>query len=179
MNGEALAGFLGDHQQGDDMAKKEDLLKGKKILIVDDEPDVLDTLEDLLSMCEVAKAGSFQEAKKCFETQPFDMAVLDIMGVDGYELLEIAVKKKVLAVMLTAHALSPEDTMKSFRGGAAYYVPKDKIAEMPAILGNILDLKSKGKSTWMPFVGWAEAYYNAKFGPKWEKSKKELQEKVK
>ena len=28
------------------------LLDGKKILIVDDEPDVLDTLEDLLSMCE-------------------------------------------------------------------------------------------------------------------------------
>jgi DNA-binding response OmpR family regulator len=161
------------------MGKKEDMLKGKKILIVDDEPDVLDTLEDLLSMCEVVKAGSFEEAKRQLETQPFDMTVLDIMGVNGYELLEIAVAKKVTAVMLTAHALSPEDTMKSFRGGAAFYVPKDKIAEMPAILANILDLKSKGKSTWMPFVGWAEAYYNAKFGSKWEKHKKELQEKVK
>jgi DNA-binding response OmpR family regulator len=161
------------------MAKKEDLLKGKKLLIVDDEPDVLDTLEDLLSMCEVVKAGSFEEAKKYFETQSFDMTVLDIMGVSGYELLEIAVKKKITAVMLTAHALSPEDTMKSFRGGAAFYVPKDKIAEMPAILANILDLKKKGKSTWMPFMGWAEAYYSAKFGPKWEKHKKELQEKVK
>ncbi len=135
--------------------------------------------KNLLSDCDVVKAGSFEEAKKCFETQSFDMAVLDIMGVNGYELLDIAVAKKVTAVMLTAHALSPEDTMKSFRGGAAFYVPKDKIAEMPAILANILDLKSKGKSTWMPFVGWAEAYYNAKFGPKWEKHKKELQEKVK
>ena len=161
------------------MGKKEDMLKGKKILIVDDEPDVLDTLEDLLSMCQVVKAASFEEAKRQLETQPFDMTVLDIMGVDGYELLEIAVKKKIMAVMLTAHALSPEDTMKSFRGGAAFYVPKDKIAEMPAILANILDLKSKGKSTWMPFVGWAEAYYNTKFGPKWGKHKKELQEKVK
>jgi len=161
------------------MAAKEDLLKDKKILIVDDEPDVLDTLEDLLSMCEVVKAGSFEEAKKQLETQSFDMAILDIMGVDGYELLETAVAKKVTTVMLTAHALSPEDTMKSFRGGAAYYVPKDKIAEMETILANILDLKKKGKNTWMPFVGWAEAYYSAKFGPKWEKQKKELQEKVK
>jgi DNA-binding response OmpR family regulator len=161
------------------MGRKEDMLKGKKILIVDDEPDVLDTLEDLLSMCQVVKAGSFEEAKRQLETQSFDMAVLDIMGVNGYELLEIAVAKKVTAVMLTAHALSPEDTMKSFRGGAAFYVPKDKIAEMPAILGNILDLKSKGKNTWMPFVGWAEAYYSAKFGPKWEKHKKEFQEKLK
>ena len=161
------------------MAKKVDLLKGKKILIVDDEPDVLDTLEDLLSDCDVKKARTFEEAKQQLETQPFDMTVLDIMGVNGYELLEIAVKKKVTAVMLTAHALSPEDTMKSFRGGAAYYVPKDKIAEMPEILAKILDLKSQGKNTWMPFVGWAEAYYGAKFGPKWEKSKRELQEKVK
>jgi len=161
------------------MGTKEVLLKGKKILIVDDEPDVLDTLQDLLSMCEVVKAGSFEEAKKHLETQRFDMAILDIMGVDGYELLELSVAKKVTAVMLTAHALSPEDTIKSFRGGAAFYVPKDKMSEMPAILANILEAKNKGKSTWMPFVGWAEAYYNAKFGPKWEKSKKELEEKIK
>jgi len=160
------------------MSAKENMMKGKRILIVDDEPDVLDTLEDLLSMCKVVKSTSFEDAKKQLETQSFDMAVLDIMGVNGYELLEIAVAKKVTAVMLTAHALSPEDTMKSFKGGAAFYVPKDKIAEMPAILANILDLKNKGKNTWMPFVGWAEAYYSAKFGPRWEKQKKELQEKV-
>jgi CheY-like chemotaxis protein len=161
------------------MSAKEDRLKGKRILIVDDEPDVLDTLEDLLSMCQVVKAGSFEEAKRYFETQSFDMAILDIMGVDGYELLEIAVAKKVTAVMLTAHALSPEDTMKSFRGGAAFYVPKDKIAEMPKILADILDAQKKGKSTWMPFMGWAEAYYNAKFGPRWEKRKKEFRETLK
>ena len=161
------------------MSAKENMMKGKRILIVDDEPDVLDTLEDLLSMCKVVKSTSFEDAKKQLETQSFDLAVLDIMGVNGYELLEIAVAKKVTAVMLTAHALSPEDTMKSFKGGAAYYVPKDKIAEMETILANILDLKKQGKSSWMPFVGWAEAYYSAKFGPKWEKQKKVLQEKVK
>jgi DNA-binding response OmpR family regulator len=140
------------------MGAKEGLLKGKKILIVDDEPDVLDTLEDLLSMCQVVKAGSFEEAKKQLKTQSFDMAVLDIMGVNGYELLEIAVAKKVTAVMLTAHALSPEDTIKSFKGGAAFYVPKDKIADMENILTNVLEAKKKGKSTWIPFMGWAEAY---------------------
>ena len=35
--------------------KDSNLLEGKKILIVDDEPDVLETLEDLLSMCVVVK----------------------------------------------------------------------------------------------------------------------------
>jgi DNA-binding response OmpR family regulator len=161
------------------MGAKEDMLRGKKILIVDDEPDVLDTLEDVLSMCEVVKATSFEEAKRQLEEQHFDMTVLDIMGVDGYKLLDIAVSRKVTAVMLTAHALSPEDTIKSFKGGAAYYVPKDKMAEMPTILVNILDALKKGKSTWLPFVNWAEAYYNAKFGSKWETHKKELADKLK
>jgi DNA-binding response OmpR family regulator len=161
------------------MSAKDDLLKGKKILIVDDEPDVLDTLQELLDMCNVVKAGTFEEAKRQLETQPLDMAVLDIMGVNGYNLLEIAVVRKVTAVMFTAHALSPEDTMKSFRGGAAYYVPKDKMAEMPEILAKIQEAKDKGQSTWMSFMDWADVYYSAKFGPSWAKHRKEFQEKLK
>jgi DNA-binding response OmpR family regulator len=161
------------------MSAKDDILKGKKILIVDDEPDVLDTLEEILSMCEVAKATTFEEAKKLLETRPFDMAVLDIMGVNGYDLLDIAVAKKVTAVMLTAHALSPEDTMKSFKCGAAFYVPKDKMADMANVLSGVLEAQKKGKSTWIPFMGWAEAYYNAKFGPKWEACDMDFWKKLK
>jgi DNA-binding response OmpR family regulator len=156
------------------MSSKEDILKGKRVLIVDDEPDVLDTLEDLLSMCRIVRATTFEEAKHYLREHPLDLAVLDIMGVDGYKLLEIAVEKKVTAVMLTAHALSPEDTIKSFKGGAAFYVPKDRIAEMENILSSILEAKKKGKSTWIPFMGWAEGYYNAKFGPKWEEKEKDF-----
>ncbi|MCP4625855.1 MAG: hypothetical protein GY850_20440 [bacterium] len=38
------------------------LLDGKKILLVDDEPDVLNTLKGFLSMCETTKASSFKSA---------------------------------------------------------------------------------------------------------------------
>ena len=99
-------------------------LDGKKILIVDDEPDVLETLEELLSMCDVSKASSFEEAKKLLDFEYFDLAILDIMGVDGFELLEIARERDVIAVMLTAHALSPENIVKSYKEGAASYLPK-------------------------------------------------------
>ena len=75
------------------------LLDGKRILVVDDEPDVLESLEELLSMCDVEKAASFEEAKEALETRYFDMAVLDIMGVDGYKLLEIASERRVVPVM--------------------------------------------------------------------------------
>ena len=54
------------------------LLDGKIILLVDDEPDVLDTLEDLLSMCEVVKCTNYKAAKDYMETRDFDMAVLDL-----------------------------------------------------------------------------------------------------
>jgi DNA-binding response OmpR family regulator len=160
------------------MAGHEDLLKGKKVLIVDDEPDVLDTLEEILHMCEVVKAGTFEEAKKQLESRSLDLAVLDIMGVNGYQLLEIAVRRKITAVMLTAHALSPEDTIRSYKGGAAYYVPKDKMRHLVTYLGDVLEAKKKGKNTWIPFMGWAEAYYSTKFGPKWKDTDKDFWDKL-
>ncbi|MBW1924610.1 MAG: response regulator, partial [Deltaproteobacteria bacterium] len=83
---------------------KDGLLEGKKILVVDDEADVLQVLEELLPMCRLSKAASFEQARDLLESEPFDLAVLDIMGVDGYKLLEIANSKGVPAVMLTAHA---------------------------------------------------------------------------
>ena len=156
------------------MDTKESALEGKKILIVDDEPDVLDTLEELLSMGEVMKASTFEEAKKHLESWPFDFVVLDIMGVNGYALLDIATEKKITAVMLTAHALSPQDTMKSFRGGAASYVPKDKIMDLPAILAEIVEAKKKGKSVWWRWLGRMEDYYQEKFGPDWKKKDKDF-----
>ena len=99
-------------------------LEGKKILLVDDEQDILETLEDLLTPNETVRATTFEQAKELLGTQSFDIAILDIMGVDGFKLLKIAKKKKVIGVMLTAHALSPETTLRSFREGAAFYVPK-------------------------------------------------------
>jgi response regulator RpfG family c-di-GMP phosphodiesterase len=39
-------------------------LKGKKILIVDDEPDVLEALSELLDMCEIDYARNFETAEK-------------------------------------------------------------------------------------------------------------------
>jgi DNA-binding response OmpR family regulator len=45
------------------------------VLVVDDELDVLETLEELLSMCHVVRASSFDEAKSSFENQVFDLGV--------------------------------------------------------------------------------------------------------
>jgi DNA-binding response OmpR family regulator len=154
-------------------------LRGKRILIVDDEPDVLEALEDLLSMCDLTKATNFETAKELLENRSYDIVVLDIMGVDGYALLEIARKRNTTAVMLTAHALSPADIKKSFKGGAASFLPKEELAQIATFLEEILQAEEKGTHFWS---GWLERwgdYYDKKFGPKWQQDDKEFWEKFK
>lgn len=153
------------------------LLDHKKVLLVDDEEDVLETLEDLLPMCEVSKATSFEEAKRLLDSEPFDIAVLDIMGVDGYGLLDFAKARDVLTVMLTAHALSIEDTAKSYREGAALYVPKEKMAEIATYLTDVLEAKEKGKNFWWRWFDRFASYYDRKFGLDWKVKDKEFWER--
>ncbi len=155
----------------------ENLLEGKKILIVDDEPDVLDTLEELLPLCQVVKAGTNAEARKHLEEEEYDLVILDIMGVDGYNLLPLANRKKVLAVMLTANALSVQDTVQSFKLGAAYYVPKEKMGEITTYLQDILEAQQKGKSLLRRWMERMESYYDKRFGAEWKKDDPEFWDK--
>jgi len=152
-------------------------LEDKRILIVDDEPDVLDSLEDLLSMCEVTKASNFQEAKEVLQTRYFDIAVLDIMGVEGYDLLDIANQKHITAVMLTAHALSPENLVKSYNEGAASYLPKEEMINIASFLNDILEAKEKGKNTWTRWYDRMGSFFEKRFGEDWKKSDQEFWEK--
>jgi DNA-binding NtrC family response regulator len=153
-------------------------LVGKKILIVDDEPDVLQALEDLLSMCHVVKAGSFDEARALLDSQDFDIAILDIMGVDGYRLLELANRKKVTAVMLTAHALTPDNVVRSIKEGAASYIPKDEMGRIADFLNDVLTAQEEGRSPWEP---WQErlpsSFFEKRWGAAWQDKDKEFWEK--
>jgi DNA-binding NtrC family response regulator len=118
-------------------------------------------------MCDVVKASGFEEAKNLLETESFDLAVLDIAGVNGYELLEIANRRKVIAAMLTAHALTPEDTMRSYKGGAASYIPKDRMADIEVFLNDILEGELRGKSRWWRWNKRLGKYFQKKFGSDW------------
>lgn len=154
------------------------LLDGKRVLIVDDEPDVLEVLEELLSMCDLVKASTYEEAKELLESQAFDIAILDIMGVDGYGLLEIAKGKKITAVMLTAHAFTPDNIVKSIKQGAASYIPKDEIAGIADFLNDVLKAKEEGKNPWGP---WQErlpsSYFEKRWGAAWQATDKEFWER--
>jgi pyruvate, water dikinase len=145
-----------------------DLLHGKRILIVDDEVDILDSLEELLDMCQIVKVATFEEAREQLTPGRFDIVILDIMGVDGYRLLKIAKEIDLPAVMLTAHALSLEDTVKSYRLGAVSYVPKERMVSIPTILNDVLEAKAHGKRFWWRWFDRFGEFYEKRFGPEWQ-----------
>lgn len=146
-----------------------DMIKGIKVLVVDDEQDILEVLEELLDMCHVTTASTFDKAKTLLETQAFDIAILDIMGVDGYSLLEIANKKNIPAVMLTAHAFSAGNLVKTIKKGAYAYVPKEEISRISEFLSGALNAKRKGENPWQV---WEEklpsSYFEKRWGAAWK-----------
>lgn len=145
------------------------LLHGKKVLVVDDEPDILNVLEEMLDMCEVTKASTFLEARDHLEKDDFDLAILDIMGVDGYKLLNIAKRRNITAVMLTAHALSPDNLEKSIEGGADSYLPKEEMPNITTFLIDILKSQKEGESPWVPWrKKLASSYFERKWGRDWK-----------
>ena len=152
-----------------------DMIKGKKVLVVDDEQDILEVLEELLDMCQVTTASTFDQAKTLLETQTFDIAILDIMGVDGYRLLEIANKKHVPAIMLTAHAFSADNLVRTIKEGAYAYVPKEEISRIDEFLSAALSAQKKGENPWQV---WEEklpsSYFEKRWGAAWKKSDREF-----
>ena len=126
----------------------EKVIAGKYALIVDDEQDILDTLVELLDMCRVDTAASFSDAEKLLKENSYDIAILDIMGVDGYELLKIANSQNIPAVMLTAQSQTNGSLNRLAEGGAAYYAPKDRMHELDIFLADVFLAIDEGKSSW-------------------------------
>ena len=159
----------------------EKLLQGKRVLIVDDEPDVLDTLTELLSICMIDRASTFEEAKELLEIHSYDVVVLDIMGVKGFELLQIAKEKDIPALMLTAHALTEETLKKSAEEGASYYVPKHEIEKIDVFLADVIEAREKKKNPWVRWFERLGPFFDKSFrGPNWrEDHKKFWDEKLK
>lgn len=150
------------------------VLKGKRILIVDDEPDILDTLEELLDSCLIDTAPNFETARKFLDKNPYDGAILDIMGVRGYDLLQITTQMGIPTLMLTAHALTPENLVKSIKEGAQSYIPKDRIADIPLFLKEVLEAKQKGIKRHGGWFARLRPFFDKKFGPNWREKDREF-----
>jgi DNA-binding NtrC family response regulator len=140
------------------------IIRGRRLLIVDDEKDVLDVLIDLLEVCKLDTALSFEEGKKLLLENDYDLAILDIMGVNGFELLKVANERNIPALMLTAHALSQENLMRSAKEGAAFYAPKEEMNQIATFVADVIQSIDKKKSPWERLLERLGGYYDRRFG---------------
>ncbi len=150
----------------------ESILNHKKVLVVDDEPDILKIVrEEIIESCPDVKldtASNYENAAELLKSKDYDLVILDIMGVRGFELLEIAVTRKFRAAMLTAHALNPEALKKSHDMGAMAYLPKDKLGEIVPFLDDALQYEYK--SAWERLLDRLGEYYTKKFQERIDKN---------
>ena len=151
-------------------------IQGIRILAVDDEPDILETIVEVLDGATVDCARSYEEATERLSpgesrtpaNLKYDLAILDIMGVDGMALLTQTVNQQIPTVMLTAHALNPESLKGSIHNGALSYLPKEELAHLAEHIDDVLDAVEKGQSTWKRLFTKLEKFFEKGFGPAWQ-----------
>ena len=145
-------------------------LQGKQILAVDDDQDILEIIEEILDEAHLDTAMNYADAAQKIHDNHYDLAILDIMGVNGLKLLEATVEKAIPTVMLTAHAMTPDTLMESIRKGAISYLPKEKLAELDVLLDALLGAYLRGEPPWRLLFDNLGAYFDERFGPDWKKT---------
>jgi len=152
------------------------LLKNKLILVVDDEPDVLEVVAEVLDMAIVHKARDYDTALEYLLMYAYDIVVLDIMGVKGFDLLRASVTRGFPTVMLTAHALSPDALKKAIKLGAVSFLPKEAIPNLRSHLEDVA--LGAGKPVWKKLFNRIGGLFDQRFGPDWKEKDKFLKEFV-
>jgi len=142
------------------------ILKNKAILIVDDEPDIIDSITEQLDMCRIYRAADYEIALQLMAALKFDIVILDVMGVRGFELLKKSVSKGFPTVMLTAHALTPEALKESIQLGAVSFLPKEMMAELDTYLAEIVT--GSKKMVWKNLLDKLGDYFDRQFGADWK-----------
>ena len=120
------------------------------------------------------KAPDYETARQYLVSYTYDIVILDIMGVKGFELLKTAVFRGFPTVMLTAHALTPEALKKSIKYGAVSFLPKEHIDELRSFLGDVV--QGGKKQVWRRLFNRLGDYFNRRFGPDWKERDSFLKE---
>ncbi|WP_026674019.1 response regulator transcription factor [Alkalihalobacterium bogoriense] len=118
------------------------MIKTKRILVVDDEVELLDLVTSFLEKdYDIVTAQSGHDAIEIVESQFVDVVVLDVMMelMDGFTVCEkIREISQVPIVMLTARS-GEEDKIKGLKLGADDYIvkpfsPRELLARIEAVL---------------------------------------------
>lgn len=121
-------------------------MKGKRVLVIDDEPDILELLDITLSRMglEVSTALTLKEGRRALANQKFDLCLTDMRLPDGNGLDlvgEIARDYPQLpAAVITAHGRI-EDAVQALKVGAFDFVSKPvNLADLRNLVSQALKL---------------------------------------
>ena len=159
------------------MTQQDDFLKDKHILAVDDEKDILETIQEILNDTKVDLAQDYDTASDMISKTRYDLAILDIMGVSGIKLLEECVKRKIPAIMLTANSMNPASLVESIKKGAISYLSKEHLSELDSLINELLEAREEGKHTWKLLFDKLGSYFDKRFGNNWKDDDKEFWKK--
>jgi two-component system response regulator VicR len=102
----------------------------RKILVVDDEPDILELIKDILkSKYEVYTAKNVKEAVSTLEKIKIDLIILDIMmpQIDGWDFLWMirgSEKYREIPVIIVTARADAEDKLIGLKEGVKDYIVK-------------------------------------------------------
>lgn len=150
------------------MPTKTSFIAGKRLLAVDDEVDVLESIEEILDEAIIDTAMDFDTAVKKLTETKYDLAILDVMGVDGLKLLDISVEKGIPSVIFTAHAMNVQTFRASIEKGAISFLPKEKLADLHRFVNELMEAIESGKEPWKILFDELASYFDEKFGPEWQ-----------
>ena len=127
---------------------KTSFLKDKRILVVDDEWDVLESIHDHLSSACIDITSDRDNALEYISNNRYDFAILDIMNGHGIELLEECVKKDIPAIILITATAPRELLMEAVKKGAVSYLAKKHLDELKTLIYQLFASQDQGNPEW-------------------------------
>ncbi len=121
------------------------ILEGKRILVVDNEREILNILSEALAASEVVVAGNLDEARFLIAEKIFDLAILDAVGVKGCDLLQDCQAHKLPAAMLTPREVEVRSINEAMKRGVMSFFPRDDLHRLPETVADLLEHLEKGR----------------------------------
>lgn len=139
--------IIKDEKIGDET---EEAVSKKKVVIIDDNPDILDFLDKVLSSKYfIITAGSGEEGLALLESNKPDIVVSDVMmeGIDGFEVCK-RIKRNInishIPVILLTAKTDTESKVEGLEAGADAYIEKPFAAShLIAQIDNLLKKKEE------------------------------------
>jgi hypothetical protein len=121
---------------------KGSVLMGRRILAVDDKPDVLTVLRKEISEscpeCRFETATTYQEAIEKIMSWTYDAVILNGMGTRDFDLLEWVLVRKFPVAILTTPSVNLKTLNHVNKKATRFYLPIEKLSEIVPFLEEVI-----------------------------------------